>query len=74
MFIAEIDDDCILGVDFLKLIDLHNVFDPIFLEQISDTDTAFKCSRVESVSPVRVPSNLAPFFESSSQYLKELEL
>ncbi|KYN26721.1 hypothetical protein ALC57_03903 [Trachymyrmex cornetzi] len=27
MYVAEIDDDCILGVDFLKKLNLLNVFD-----------------------------------------------
>jgi len=30
LFVAEINDDCLLGVDFLKIINLENVFDSSF--------------------------------------------
>ena len=48
MSIAEINDNCILGVDFGKLLNLQNIFDCIFLESVSDID--FKCVHVESIA------------------------
>jgi len=33
MLVANINDDCILGVDFLKEIHLENIFKTIFSEQ-----------------------------------------
>jgi len=59
MLIAEINDDCILGVDFFKLLNLQNIFDCIFLESVSVCiDTDFKCARVKNIAVAGVPSNL----------------
>ena len=62
MLIAEINDNCILGVDFLKLLNLQNIFDYIFLGSISDIDTDFKCTRVESITVARVPFEFGDAF------------
>ena len=59
MLLAEINNNCILGVDFLKLLNLQNIFYYIFLELFSDIDIDFKGARVESIA---VPSNLADTF------------
>jgi len=32
MFVSEISDDCLLGVDFLRRINLNNIFDSVFGE------------------------------------------
>ena len=47
-----------MGVDFLKLLNLQNIFYCIFLGSVSDIDTDFKCARVESIAIAGVPSNL----------------
>ena len=72
MLIAEINDNnCILGVDFLKLLGLQKIFDFIFLNSITKSNVEFNCSRIESITTIL--SNLTSLFEGSSQYLDELE-
>jgi len=64
MLVANINDNCILGVDFLKKIHLENIFETIFSEQ-----KEIQCGRLESLS--EVPSNLKYLFEESSKNLNE---
>jgi len=64
MLVANINDNCILGVDFLKKIHLENVFKTIFSEQ-----KEIQCGRLES--SFEVPSNLKYLFEESSKNLDE---
>jgi len=64
MLIANINDSCILGVDFLKKIYLENVFKTIFSEQ-----KEIQCGRLESF--VEVSSDLKYLFEESSKNLNE---
>lgn len=74
MLIAEINNDCILGVDFLKLFYLQNVFDSIFLSTISEISTIVKCFRVENITAISVLSNVMTLFKKEvSQHLNELE-
>ncbi|KYQ55565.1 hypothetical protein ALC60_05628 [Trachymyrmex zeteki] len=40
MLIAKINDDCILEVDFLKLFNLQNTFDSIFLNSFAEKDAS----------------------------------
>ncbi|KYN50245.1 hypothetical protein ALC62_05961, partial [Cyphomyrmex costatus] len=67
MLVAEINDDCILGVDFLRFFNLQNVFDAMFFNTVSEFDTIAKCSRIENIVS-KVPSNMATLFKESSQY------
>jgi len=60
----EINDNCILGIDFLKKIHLENIFKPIFTEQ-----KEIKYNRLESF--LDVPSNLKYLFEENSRNLNE---
>jgi len=62
--IANINDDCILGVDFLKKIHLENIFETIFSEQ-----KEIQCGHLESF--LEVPSDLECLFEESSKNLNE---
>jgi len=59
MLLAEINNNCILGVD---LFNLQNIFYYIFLELFSDIDIDFKGACVKSIAVARVPSNLADTF------------
>jgi len=47
MLIAEINDNCILGVDFLKLLGLQKIFDFIFFNSITKSNVEFNCSCIE---------------------------
>jgi len=64
MLVADINDNCILGVDFLRKIHLENIFKTIFAEQKD-----IQCGRLESF--FEVPSNLKNLFEESSKNLNE---
>ena len=64
MFVAEIHDDCLLGVDFLKKVSLENVFESAFGNSKSKKEKNFNCSRV-----VSVPSVLRELIEKNSENL-----
>jgi len=64
MLVAEINDDCILGVDFLRKIHLENIFETIFSKQ-----KEIQCGHLESI--FEVPSNLENLFKESSKNLNE---
>jgi len=64
MLVAEINDNCILGVDFLKKIHLENIFETIFSKQ-----KEIQCGHLESI--FEVPSNLENLFKESSKNLNE---
>jgi len=64
MLVAEINDNCILGVDFLKKIHLENIFETIFSKQ-----KEVQCGHLESI--FEVPSNLKNLFKESSKNLNE---
>ena len=68
MFVAEINDDCLLGVDFLKIVNLEQTFKNVFgaLELIEET------TRIE-VFCEKVPISLKELFEENSQNLNYLE-
>ncbi|KYN14878.1 hypothetical protein ALC57_12906 [Trachymyrmex cornetzi] len=69
MLVAQIDDDCILGVNFLKLLNLQNIFDPIFLKP-TEMAIDLKCSRINSSD---IPSNMAALFREGCQFLSTSE-
>jgi len=64
MLVANINDSCILGVDFLKKIHLENIFKTIFSEQ-----KKIQCGRLEGF--LEVPLNLKCLFEERSKNLNE---
>lgn len=63
MLVAEISDECILGVDFLERSNLLGIFDPIFGNRDSEM---FSCSRI---TPVKVPIFLEKLFTLNSENL-----
>lgn len=65
MFVVEMSEDCILGVDFLKAVKLENIFESAFG---SSEEKIFNCSRIKD-SSVKVPLALKEFFENSSKSL-----
>jgi len=71
MFVAEIRDDCILGADFLRGINLQDIFTSIFRDSSinSESETGC-CSRIERPIP-EVPLYLSRIFEGVSQNLNE---
>jgi len=64
MLVANINDDCILGVDFLKKVHLENIFKTIFSEQ-----KEIQCGHLESL--FEVPLDLKCLFEENSKNLNE---
>ena len=71
MLITKINDDYILGVDFLKLFNLQNIF-TIFLNLFVENNANFDYC-IEHV--VMVPSSLMSLFEKNSEKnLKEKAL
>jgi len=69
--VAKIDDNCSLGADFLKRINLENVFDS-FLNFNSGKEEVFNCSRVE-VPSEKVPSILKNLYKKSCTNLDETQ-
>jgi len=68
MFVAKINDDCLLGADFLRRIGLQNIFDREFNESGLSEKEIFNCSRIED-SPT-VSSILKELFENNSVNLE----
>ncbi|KYN50258.1 hypothetical protein ALC62_07031 [Cyphomyrmex costatus] len=71
MLVAEMDDDCILRVDFLKLFNLQNVFDSVFLN--SEGAVGGKCSRIESFAFTNFSSEISTIFKEGCQHLNDSE-
>ncbi|GAB1869457.1 RNA-directed DNA polymerase [Camponotus japonicus] len=75
MFVAAINDDCILGLDFLKRINLENIFDHEFKESSKDLkfnqNQIYNCSRIENFP--EVPIILKELLKNNSINLKETE-
>jgi hypothetical protein len=67
MMVAEINDDCLLGADFLKKLNLDNVFESAF-GNINKNILDIDCARVE-VSSQKVPSLLEELFIKHSKNL-----
>ncbi|XP_071652203.1 uncharacterized protein [Temnothorax longispinosus] len=57
MYVIDMDDDCLLGVDFLRKINLENVFEFAFISSESDKEKVLSCSRIQ------VSSERAPFLK-----------
>jgi len=66
MFVSEISDDCLLGVDFFRRINLNNIFESIF----GDSNVIQQVARVEK-SVERVSSSLKELFVNNSENLNE---
>ena len=62
MIVAEITDQCLLGVDFLKIVNLENVFESAF--RVSGLEG--KIARIEKSSG-RVPVPLKELFDNNSK-------
>lgn len=65
MFVAEINDECLLGVDFLKKINLENIFDVAFNVPKFKEERILQCSRIDNSSG-KVPFILKELFEKNS--------
>lgn len=46
VIVANISDDCILGIDFLQKINLEGIFESHFGSLVGDSKNEFSCSRV----------------------------
>jgi len=64
--LADINDNCILGVDFFKKIHLENIFKPIFCEQ-----KEIHCCRLESFFDISTDLNC--LFKESSKNLNKTQ-
>jgi len=71
VFVAKIDDSCLLGTDFLKRINLENVFDSFFNFN-SEKGEVFNCSRVV-VPSEEIPSILKNLYKKSCTNLDKTQ-
>jgi len=69
MFVAEIDDDCLLGIDFLSTVGLGNIFDSYFGDLNSGKERFF-CSRIKSFEN-EIPFFIKELYERESMNLNE---
>jgi len=72
MLVAKINDECILGVDFLEKFNLGNIFESVFDSRKEQRKTMFSF-RVEKSSDFDVLSNLGCFFDRASEHLTQLQ-
>lgn len=66
VLVANISDDCILGVDFLEKIKLEKIFESEFVNSEKENSDEFSCCRIEKE---KVPNFLQTFFEENSENL-----
>jgi len=66
MFVSEISDDCLLGVDFLRKINLNNIFESAF----GDSNAIQQVACIEK-SAERVSVSLKELFVNNSKNLNE---
>jgi len=66
MFVSRISDDCLLGIDFLRRVNLNNIFESVF----GDSNSFQQEARVEE-SVDRVPFPLGELFKGNSKNLNE---
>jgi len=66
-FVAEISDDCILGMDFLKRVNLIKILESEFGNRIFQIKKAMNCSRV--IFEERIPVFLNKLLQRSSEGL-----
>lgn len=65
MYVLEMNEDCLLGVDFLKEAGLVNVFEEAFGFSEFEEKQDFNCSRIQNVSE-KVPSILKELYAKDS--------
>jgi len=70
MFVADIDDNCLLGIDFLSTVRLENIFDSYFGDFDSGKERNLLCSRIKSFEN-EVPLFMKELFERESRNLNE---
>lgn len=63
---TEIVDDCLLGVDFFKTVNLKNIFESVFGNSVFRKKRDFDCSRVIDSSE-KIPVVLKELFEKESK-------
>lgn len=66
VFVADIEEDCLLGIDFLSLVNLENIFEPIFGDSSSESKEGFVCSRIKNRFD-EIPLFLRELFERESK-------
>jgi len=66
-FVAEISDDCILGIDFLKRVNLIKILQPKFRNGVFSNKETMKCSRV--IFEEKIPAFLNELLQRSSEGL-----
>jgi len=66
MFVSGISDDCLLGIDFLRRVNLNNIFESVF----GDSNSFQQVARVEE-SIGRIPFSLRELFKENSKSLDE---
>ncbi|XP_071580822.1 uncharacterized protein [Temnothorax nylanderi] len=71
MYVIDMDDDCLLGVDFLRKINLENVFESAFVSSESEEEKVLSCSRIQ-VSSGRAPF-LKELYTNNSSNLNEAQ-
>ncbi|XP_067216902.1 uncharacterized protein [Linepithema humile] len=64
------DEDCLLGTDFLSKVNLENVFKPIFGNSVLKEEEEFVCSRIENYVD-EVPQMLTKLSERESRNLNK---
>lgn len=72
MFVADISDECLLGTDFLKKVNLENVFESFFTVAELNERRICYCSRIENASE-KVPSILKELFINNSENLNKAQ-
>lgn len=70
MLVASINDECLLGVDFLRIVNLENVFESAFIFPEINAEKNLSCSRIEDSSE-KVLLILKELFMSNSRNLVE---
>lgn len=69
--VAGISDKCLLGVDFLKMVNLNNIFNLVFEESKFYEKRIFNCSRIKDSE--KVPTILNKLYGNNSvSFWKEL--
>jgi len=68
IFVAKIEDDCILDVDFLEQIKLGGIFISAFNREELGNRESFFCSRI-SGEDERIPQNHLEFYKKNSVVL-----
>lgn len=72
MFVAEINDECLLGIDYLKKINLENIFDAVFNVPKFNKEKVLYYSRINDSSE-KIPFILEELFENNSVNLEGVQ-